>query len=196
MRFILMRHGQIAANRDGRWHGSTDSPLTWTGRRQAKRTGRWLKSREQFSAVYSSPLQRCRDTAAFADRSQDATVLTGLAEMHIGDWEDMPFAELQEKHNFFRRSTENLDFTAPNGESLRQVGERVLATFEQIVSSHNETETILIVSHGVALSVGLAALLEANPGKWRDYRFANCSISELRMLPKPALVSLNQTFHL
>ena len=34
-RLLLLRHGQIKANRQGRWHGSTDSPLTWRGRRQA-----------------------------------------------------------------------------------------------------------------------------------------------------------------
>ena len=30
-RLWLVRHGQIQANVDGRWHGSTDSPLTAAG---------------------------------------------------------------------------------------------------------------------------------------------------------------------
>ena len=41
-RLLLLRHGQITANRVGRWHGSTDSPLTLRGRWQAWRTGRYL----------------------------------------------------------------------------------------------------------------------------------------------------------
>ncbi|MFM7119070.1 MAG: phosphoglycerate mutase family protein, partial [Gammaproteobacteria bacterium] len=35
---LLVRHGQIRANIKGHWHGSTDSPLTWTGHRQARKT--------------------------------------------------------------------------------------------------------------------------------------------------------------
>jgi broad specificity phosphatase PhoE len=69
-RLVLLRHGRIAANRDGHWHGSTDSELLPEGRRQAARAARHLVQREpHFSAVYVSPLQRCQDTAqAFVDR--------------------------------------------------------------------------------------------------------------------------------
>ncbi len=64
-RLVLLRHGRIAANRDGLWHGSTDSELLPQGQRQARRTARFLVQREpEFAAVYSSPLQRCQDTAA------------------------------------------------------------------------------------------------------------------------------------
>ena len=57
-RLLLLRHGQITANRVGRWHGSTDSPLTLRGRWQAWRTGRYLSKNENLAAVYTSPLQR------------------------------------------------------------------------------------------------------------------------------------------
>ena len=196
MRILLIRHGQIKANKTGHWHGSTDSPLTWKGRRQAKRTGRWLQTNQTLDAVYTSPLQRCRDTARFAAPGHTAQTLPELAEMHIGDWEEMPFQELHESHDFFARSTNNPDFTAPNGESLRQVGQRMTQALEQIVSRHQPEQNILVVSHGVALGACMAKLLEADVSRWRDYRFANCSISELNMLPQPQLISLNQTFHL
>mgnify|MGYP002214341358 CR=1 FL=1 len=56
-RLLLLRHGQITANRVGRWHGSTDSPLTLRGRWQAWRTGRYLSKNETFAAVYTSLLR-------------------------------------------------------------------------------------------------------------------------------------------
>ena len=43
-RLWLVRHGQIQANVDGRWHGSTDSPLTATGEAQVAATGAWFKA--------------------------------------------------------------------------------------------------------------------------------------------------------
>ena len=84
-RLLLLRHGQITANRVGRWHGSTDSPLTLRGRWQAWRTGRYLSKNETFAAVYTSPLQRCRHTAALTAPASKAshTVVNGLAEMSI-----------------------------------------------------------------------------------------------------------------
>ena len=42
---LLLRHGQIKANRQRRWHGSTDSALTLKGRIQAKLTSRALRKR-------------------------------------------------------------------------------------------------------------------------------------------------------
>ena len=85
---MLLRHGQIRANRQGRWHGSTDSPLTWRGRRQARRTARHLAgAAPRVEAIYSSPLSRCRDTAgAIAQAlSLEVEVHDGLREYALGD---------------------------------------------------------------------------------------------------------------
>ena len=207
LRLLLLRHGQIAANKDGRWHGSTDSPLTWKGRRQAKKTGRYLEklftADESIDAVYVSPLQRCQHTAKLATSWMQLpaiTTLPGLQEMSIGEWEDMPFQQLHEQHNFVQQATGDRHYSAPGGESLEQVGQRVSAAFEQITNNHvdsgDNAETILVVSHGVALAVGLAVLLDKDPTQWTQYQFANCSLSELRWSPNPMLVSLNQTLHL
>ena len=55
-RLWLVRHGQIQANVDGRWHGSTDSPLTAAGQAQVAATGAWFKAQARpITAVYASP---------------------------------------------------------------------------------------------------------------------------------------------
>ena len=96
---LLLRHGQIRANVAGRWHGSTDSPLTWTGRRQAKRTARYLARNEPITAIYSSPLQRCRNTAAAVGKALNIPVEVHpeLREYAIGEWEDLPFRHLYDE---------------------------------------------------------------------------------------------------
>ncbi|MEC9155957.1 MAG: histidine phosphatase family protein, partial [Pseudomonadota bacterium] len=90
---LLLRHGQIKANRQRRWHGSTDSALTLKGRIQATLTSRALRKRGDIQAVYTSPLQRCRHTGALAGShmTHQSTVIDGLAEMSIGDWEGKKF---------------------------------------------------------------------------------------------------------
>ena len=197
-RFLLLRHGQIKANRMGRWHGSTDSPLTWLGRRQAKRTGRHLRAIEDIAAVYTSPLQRCQATARFASKGQnvDIQTLDGLQEMSIGEWEDMPFRELADRYDFVNRTTSDLDFAAPKGESLTDVANRVTAAFDHMESRHGSGETVLVVSHGVALAVALAVYLHDSPAHWVKYHFNNCSLTEFVVTPEPVVHSYNEYAHL
>ena len=197
-RMLLLRHGQIKANVARRWHGSTDSPLTWQGRRQAKRTGRHLRSHRELTAVYSSPLQRCQRTAHFASRHQELEIQTvdGLAEMSIGEWEDMPFRELVDRHDFINRITADLSHAPPQGECLQQVSERVTASFHEIDAQHADDETVLVVSHGVALAVALATLLHSDPARWLDYQFHNCSLTEFELTPEPVVHSYNEHAHL
>ncbi|TNF90147.1 MAG: histidine phosphatase family protein, partial [Gammaproteobacteria bacterium] len=83
---LLLRHGQIEANRKRLWHGSTDSPLTWRGRRQAKQTARYLAgSHGDLTAIYTSPLHRCVQTARAVEARLDieATPIPELSEYSI-----------------------------------------------------------------------------------------------------------------
>ena len=197
-RFLLLRHGEIAANRTRRWHGSTDSPLTWRGRRQAKRTGRHLSRNETLTAIYTSPLQRCHHTATLAGSAHGVpiTPLAGLQEMSIGQWEDMPFRDLVEQHDFIERATQNIEFAPPGGESLLQVAQRVSDAFHHIDDQHAEEHTVLVVSHGVAMAVALAVFLHESPSRWMDYHFDNCSLTEFRLSPDPVVYSFNISAHL
>ena len=198
-KLILLRHGQIKANVDGRWHGSTDSSLTWTGRRQAKRTGTWLAATNAgITYAYTSPLLRCQKTAEFATRKLDVPIeiVDGLAEMSIGDWENESFKALTSDYKLFQEFDKDANWAPPNGESLRAVEQRMSAALTRISELHNEDETILVVSHGVAISIALAHFLDNDCYKWKNYRIHNCSLTELLLEPEPLLVGYNEHAHL
>lgn len=198
-RLLLLRHGQIKANRLGRWHGSTDSPLTWRGRREARRTARFVAATEPpLGAIYSSPLARCRATADIVARrlGLDVTVLPDLREYAIGDWEDTPFTDLAARYQFVELATADYDFAPPGGETLRQVAERIVPALETIHRQHDDHERVLVVGHGAALAVALGALIDNDPGRWIDYHFANCSLTELVLSPAPYVNFFNSTQHL
>ena len=197
-RLLLLRHGQIKANRLRRWHGSTDSPLTWRGRRQAKRTARHLQSRFTINAVYSSPLIRCQHTAQLAMSGQSHEIQThpGLAEMAIGEWEDMLFRDLREQHDFINRACADTTFAPPGGESLDQVAARVVDALMQIDASHTSGQTILVATHGVAIGVALSMLLHEKPNRWIDYHIENCSLTEISLSPEPVVHAYNQHAHI
>jgi broad specificity phosphatase PhoE len=63
-RLILVRHGQIDANIDNRWNGSTDKGLTGQGLEEARRVAAHLaRTHPHVEAVYTSPAERARSTA-------------------------------------------------------------------------------------------------------------------------------------
>jgi broad specificity phosphatase PhoE len=196
---LLLRHGQIKANRLGRWHGSTDSPLTWRGRRQAQRTARYIRTTQPaLRAIYSSPLTRCRDTAAIIADSLglEVEVHHDLREYAIGEWENKSFKELAAAYQFVELATGDHDFSPPGGETLRQVAARIVPAIREIHQRHEHDERVLVVGHGAALAVALGVLIDHNPGSWTNYHFANCSLTELVLSPSPYVNFFNNTLHL
>ena len=58
------------------------------------------------------------------------------------------------------------------------------------------SQDILVVSHGAALAIALAGLVDGDITKWQNYYFGNCSLTELHLDPKPTLGQLNSSAHL
>ena len=199
---LIMRHGTIKANLAKRWHGSTDSPLLWRGRRQAKRLGRYVASRyPELDALYASPLKRCQDTAAPIGDLLDLKIKTheDLREWSIGDWEDMPFRELSDDKEFFTKSAKDPTWAAPGGESLATVSDRCVAALRSISQHHTharEDSHVAVVSHGAAMQVAIATLLDSNAKRWQSYAIGNCSITELILNPEPYIEGYNLMHHL
>jgi probable phosphoglycerate mutase len=196
---LLLRHGQIQANRKGLWHGSTDSPLTWRGKRQARATAKHVHSNHGvITAIYSSPLSRCLDTAGqVAERLElEPVVMDELREYAIGEWEGLSFRYLMEAHDFIDRARLDPDFSPPGGESLQDVAARIVPAIRQIHQIHNGDERVLVVGHGAALAVAVSSLVDGDPANWVDYHFSNCSLTELMLSPTPYVNFFNSTQHL
>ena len=193
----LVRHGETSANLDGVWHGSTDTPLTERGRRQAERVAGFLAQRHPDArAVYSSPLARARETAGVISAQLGLPLVLdpGLAEYHLGSWEGLSYADLHNKHRLWERIKEDADFAPHGGESPRTVVDRFTGSLRRIAAQH-EGERVVVVAHGGALSMVLAALLDGDYSQWKRV-MNNCAVSELVIEPAPALLSFNVTEHL
>jgi broad specificity phosphatase PhoE len=54
---------------------------------------------------------------------------------------------------------------------------------------------VILVTHGGALALALAALLRGRVGEWYD-AMANCAVSELVLSPRPELLRFNEAGHL
>jgi probable phosphoglycerate mutase len=83
--FYFLRHGEAESNLRGLVSGTTDVPLTARGHEQARAAAAALKDRG-ITTIYSSALQRARDTAEYAARSLGlpVVVVPELAERNWG----------------------------------------------------------------------------------------------------------------
>ena len=197
-RLLLVRHGQIAANLEHRWHGSTDGDLTERGRLEAARLAdHLLCNRPTIAAVYTSPLLRARATATPIATTLGVPLIIhpGLAEYGIGSLENETFADLSTRHRFFEQAEADLAWAPPGGESLGAVGTRVVAAWRAIAAGNPDAD-VVVVSHGAAIATGLAVLLHDDPRAWTRYVFRNTSVTEFLLEPAPQLVTLDVIDHL
>ena len=95
MKLYMLRHGRTLWNEAGKLQGRTDIALSEEGRRSALETGEELAD-VSFSAAFSSPLARARETAELILRGRDVPVQTDerLVELSFGSAEGMYLSDL------------------------------------------------------------------------------------------------------
>lgn len=193
----LIRHGEIDANVSQCWHGWTDSDLNDRGREQARCMGEYLsQSSPDISRIYSSPLRRTLNTAqSLSDLFRIEPVRhDGLKEYGIGHLEGQSYQALHDEHGFFDMIARDQDYAPPEGESVNQVCKRMLGALEEIRSRH-EGETLAIVSHGAAMAIGLAGLLDGAPIPFYQYQMENTAITKLIWRDSPTIEFFNVREH-
>jgi len=193
----IVRHGETAANTGGVWHGSTDTPLSERGQRQARAVGAHLsRVPEVFRHIYSSPLQRARHTADAIAHGLDLEVQedSGLTEYDLGRWEGKTYQDLYTNYKLWEHMKNDPHYAPHGGESPVQVVTRYVDALRAIAARH-PGEGVIVVGHGGALSMALAELVEGAYTAWGRV-MDNCAVSELRLEPQPMLERFNFTDHL
>ena len=191
LRLLLARHGEAESNRQGRFLGRSDSPLTFRGKVQAQSTAEALFD-EPLAAIYTSPLRRASETAKTIALHHHCPlhVENRLIEQNFGQWEGLTFEEAAQRfpHGFIAWQT-NANLAGPTGgEILPQVVNRVVDLYNEI-SGQYESETVLLVTHGGVINALLCALLQT-PLRWLwAYRTQPGSLGEVLIYEGGAVLS-------
>ena len=170
-----------------------------TGKNQAKRVAKYLAARDDKpTAIYASPLQRCQTTAESIAKKLQLPVFTehDLREYSIGVLEGTPFAALDAEHNFYTRLKNDPEYAPDEGDSLLSVARRIVPVLQHIHTRHSEDENVIIVSHGAAMAIAMAELVDSRATLWSEYLVENCSVTDLVLGPVPYLARYNHTDHL
>lgn len=150
----LTRHGQTEWNLEKRLQGRGNSPLTKFGIDRAKELSKRIED-IKIDKIYTSPIERAYKTAEIikGERKVDIIKEDGLMEMSFGDYEGRITDEVKKENpewdiNLIMSGNEEIK--APNGESLKEVRDRVRLTMDLIIKE-NDGKTILLVAHGVTI---------------------------------------------
>ena len=184
-------HSRVGSTLCGRMPGVM---LGEEGHRQARALAERL-SDEAVEAVYSSPLERARETAApiAVQLGLDAQIEVGVTEIDFGHWTGRDFASLEGDPDWTRWNAERGTARPPSGESMGEAQARALGALERLRARHPEGR-IAVVSHADVIKSVLAATLGLALDGIGRFEIQPASISALALWPGGGKVlSMNET---
>lgn len=153
---LLIRHGNTdtAGRRLTGWTRGVH--LNAEGRRQADALVARLDG-VPLAAVYASPLERCRETAAPLAKARDLAIRARrpLLEVDYGDWNGRSIASLRRTKlwRVVQHAPSAVRF--PGGETLLEVQERAVDEIDRIATEHPK-DAVAVVSHADVIRLALA----------------------------------------
>jgi broad specificity phosphatase PhoE len=198
----LIRHGATEANlaRPARLQGRRHNPpLARLGVRQAEATRDFLAIRP-IDHCYCSPLLRAVQTAAIvaSPHGLSPRPLDTLIECDVGRWEGLDWQTIHslDADGFQRFHANPAAFGYPDGESFRDVYDRVSPVLDELLQVHAGA-SILVVAHHIVNRTYLAGLLGLTPDQAKHVTLDNCGISVVvRNGSQTTVNTLNAAFHL
>ncbi len=182
MKLYLFRHGETTWNKQKRFQGQKDIPLSENGIALAQKVGQAMRD-IPLDYVISSPLTRAIETARLitAGRNIPLTTDKRIQELCFGDWEgqtaDSPDTDLQEYMKYFHSAPLKC-IRPPHGETFQDVCERTKSFLDELIHTPKYTDSnILISTHGAASRCLIHALDEESEDIWRGCIPPNCSVS-------------------
>lgn len=158
MKLYFVRHGETVWNTQKIFQGIKNSPLTELGKEQAKKLKEYLKD-VPFTHFYSSPLGRALETINILTEDRENAkieIISDFREINMGLMEGIPRDDFEaaypvEFYNLWNNG-KDYDPSAFEGENLESVYQRAKNGLRYLAETHGNTDdTLLIVSHGVAL---------------------------------------------
>jgi probable phosphoglycerate mutase len=147
------------------------------GQAQARRVAERL-ARERIAAIYSSPLDRARETAAPIAERLGLAVETrdAIAEIDLGEWTGREFGALKDDPRWASWNSARGVSRPPKGESMLEVQARVVAYLEQARTAHRD-QGIVLVSHGDVIKAALLYCLGMPIDGYRLFEISPASVS-------------------
>ncbi len=150
---VAVRHGITAWNLERRYQGQQDIPLLFPDAEAGLLALREALEDERFDAIYSSDLNRCQQTLAWAEVAKPGVPLTlepRLRELDFGEYEGKIYDELKVLPHYRAWIDSVGELQIPGGESAAQLRERLDAWLHDVATNAQagDHKKVLTVTHG------------------------------------------------
>lgn len=192
---LLIRHGENDFTKKHKLAGHLpEVHLNERGQKQAQELADALND-VPIKAIYSSPLERARETAApIAEaRGLEVQIETGLIETNVGKWQGRSLAmlRLQKRWKVVQHAPSRAQF--PEGETFYECQARVVAALDTIIQKHRPQDVIACVFHADPIKLAVSHYIGMPLDHFQRLGCDTASVSALHIGEMGAiLIKLNQ----
>lgn len=167
--------------------------LSEEGEKQAAAVADRLAS-VPVKAVYSSPLERCKETADViaVKHGLEVTTLVEAGEVHYGDWQGKTYRSLYRMKGWRELRARPADFRFPNGETIREAQARGIAAVELLLKKHRG-QAVVFVSHADLIRVVVAGYLGLTIDLYNRLTIQAASVTVISFEDIPRILKMSDT---
>ena len=192
---VLVRHGQTGTTGQVLPGRAPGLHLADAGRAQADKAAARLAELPRIDAVYASPLERARETAApiGAARGLKVKIERGLLECDFGDWTGKELKALMKLPEWSTVQRYPSGFRFPDGESFTEMQLRIVGALEKLRDAH-PGGVVVAVSHADPIKAAVAHAMGTHLDLFQRIVISTCSVTAIAYTPGgPAVLTVNST---
>jgi probable phosphoglycerate mutase len=192
---LLVRHGQTPTTGKLLPGRAPGLHLAEAGQQQAARAAERIAALAKVDAIYASPLERARETAApiAAARGMKVQIDKGLLECDFGDWTGAELKNLMKLPEWSTVQRAPSTFRFPNGESFTEMQTRIVSAIDRLRAKH-AGGTIVLVSHADPIKAAVAHAMGTHIDLFQRIVIGTCSISAVAYgMGAPIVLTVNST---
>ncbi|MFZ9157242.1 MAG: MSMEG_4193 family putative phosphomutase [Acidimicrobiia bacterium] len=192
---LLVRHGQTPTTGKLLPGRAPGLHLADTGRQQADAVAERIAALKKIDAVYASPLERARETAAPIARATGHRVAIdkGLLECDFGDWTGAELKKLMKLPEWTTVQRSPSTFRFPSGESFTEMQTRMVSALDRLCAKHRGG-TIVCVSHADPIKAAVAHAMGTHIDLFQRIVISTCSVSAIAYTSGgPIVLTVNST---
>jgi probable phosphomutase (TIGR03848 family) len=192
---LLVRHGQTPTTGKVLPGRTPGLHLAEAGVAQAERAAARIAELKRVDAIYTSPLERARETAAPIGKARRLRTLMdrGLIECDFGDWTGAELKVLAKRSEWSTVQRFPSGFRFPGGESFTEMQNRIVGAMGHLVEKHRGG-VVVAVSHADPIKAAVAHALGTHLDLFQRIVISTCSITAISYGPLgPAVLTVNST---
>ena len=192
---LFVRHGQTPTTGSVLPGRAKGLHLTDAGQQQAEAVAARLAGLKAVDAIYASPLERTRETAAPIAKARGLKVVAdrGLLECDFGEWTGRQLKELMKLPEWTTVQRYPSGFRFPGGDSFAEMQTRITGAVADLVERHRGG-TVIAVSHADPIKAAVASALGTHLDLFQRIVISPCSVTTIAYgAGGPIVLNVNST---